>query len=65
MSAKHNPHVSSQHYFKVSANLTHKATIFDSLKLKGRTTFPETLKIHRGQEGLGTSVPVLISRETK
>lgn len=40
--------------------MTLKTTIFDTLKLKGRTIFPETLKIYREQEGLGTTVPVLI-----
>lgn len=33
MSAKYNPHVSSQHSFKRSRNLTLKTSIFDSLKL--------------------------------
>lgn len=60
MSVKYNPHASSENYFKISINLTLKTSIFDSLKLKGRSTFPKTLNIHRGQEGLETTVPVLI-----
>lgn len=65
MSAKYDPHVSSQHYFKISRNLTLKTSIFDSLKLKVRSTFPEIkdLEIHRGQEGLEPTVPVLITEK--